>query len=53
MTISGVYTALVTPFTKDDIDFEGMRKNIRFQIDQGVSGIDIVLLSRVDVQNRY
>ena len=39
MTISGVYTALVTPFTKDDIDFEGMRKNIRFQIDQGVSGI--------------
>jgi 4-hydroxy-tetrahydrodipicolinate synthase len=36
----GSYTALVTPFTeKGDIDFEGFEKNIRFQIDQGITGI--------------
>ncbi|MGQ9615962.1 MAG: 4-hydroxy-tetrahydrodipicolinate synthase [Spirochaetota bacterium] len=36
----GAYTALVTPF-KDDgsLDYEGFRKNIQFQIEQGITGI--------------
>jgi 4-hydroxy-tetrahydrodipicolinate synthase len=39
MTVSGVFTALITPFRGDEVDYEGMRNNIRFQIDQGISGI--------------
>ncbi len=36
----GTYTALITPFTENgDIDFEGFEKNIRFQIEQGITGI--------------
>jgi 4-hydroxy-tetrahydrodipicolinate synthase len=36
----GAYTALVTPF-KDDgrLDYEGFKKNIQFQIEQGITGI--------------
>jgi 4-hydroxy-tetrahydrodipicolinate synthase len=37
--ISGVYTALVTPFRGKEVDYQGMRNNIRFQIGQGISGI--------------
>jgi 4-hydroxy-tetrahydrodipicolinate synthase len=39
MRISGVVTALITPFHGEEIDYEGMRNNIRFQIEQGISGI--------------
>ena len=36
----GTYTALVTPFTENgDIDFEGFEKNIKFQVEQGITGI--------------
>jgi 4-hydroxy-tetrahydrodipicolinate synthase len=39
MTISGVFTALITPFRGDAVDYDGMRNNIRFQIEQGINGI--------------
>jgi len=39
MTISGVFTALITPFKGDAVDYDGMRNNIRFQIEQGINGI--------------
>ncbi|MBI5390675.1 4-hydroxy-tetrahydrodipicolinate synthase [Candidatus Woesearchaeota archaeon] len=36
----GVYTALITPFDSDGKpDLAGLRKNIRFQIEEGVDGI--------------
>ncbi len=38
--IEGVLPALITPFTRDnEIDKEGLRQNIEFLIDGGVSGI--------------
>jgi 4-hydroxy-tetrahydrodipicolinate synthase len=38
--IQGVYTALVTPFKAEgQLDEEGLRENIRFQIASGVDGI--------------
>lgn len=37
---SGCLTAMVTPFNQDgSIDWEGMKKNIEFQISQGVKGV--------------
>ena len=39
-TFEGVFPALVTPFTKDDeVDEDGLRSNIAFVIENGVSGI--------------
>jgi len=36
----GVYTAMVTPFDKDgNVDEEGLRKNVEFQIKNGVDGL--------------
>ena len=38
--IEGVLPALITPFTKDnEVDEEGLRQNIEFLIEGGVSGI--------------
>lgn len=38
--IDGVLPALITPFTKDnEVDAEGLRRNIEFLIENGVSGI--------------
>lgn len=38
--ICGLYTALITPFdTNGKLDEDGLRNNIRFQIEQGVDGI--------------
>lgn len=38
--IKNTWTALLTPFTKDDvIDIEGFKKNIEFQINQGITGV--------------
>jgi len=38
--IRGVLPALITPFTKDNkVDTEGLKQNIRFLIENGVSGI--------------
>ncbi len=40
MILSGVYTALITPFQKNgNLDEEGLRQNIRFQIESKVAGI--------------
>ncbi len=40
MDLSGAYTAIVTPFDKDGgLDEEGLRKNIRFQISEGIDGL--------------
>jgi 4-hydroxy-tetrahydrodipicolinate synthase len=36
---SGCYTALMTPFRNDGVDFEGLEKLVEFQIAGGVSGI--------------
>lgn len=41
--INGVYTALITPFLEDlSIDYEGFKKNIRFQIQSKVDGIVVL-----------
>ena len=40
MKFDGAWTALVTPFAEEkDIDVEGFRRNIEFQISQGITGI--------------
>lgn len=36
---SGCYTALVTPFRDNEVDFEGLEKLVEFQIFGGASGI--------------
>jgi 4-hydroxy-tetrahydrodipicolinate synthase len=36
---SGSLVALVTPFKNGAVDEEGLRKNVRFQIDNGTSGL--------------
>jgi 4-hydroxy-tetrahydrodipicolinate synthase len=36
---SGVYTALITPFKNDRVDFDALRKLIDIQYESGVSGI--------------
>jgi len=36
----GVYTVLVTPFESDgEVDYEGLRRNVQWQISQGVHGL--------------
>ncbi len=40
MDLSGAYTAIVTPFDENgELDEEGLRQNIRFQIREGIDGI--------------
>ncbi|MCB1135554.1 MAG: 4-hydroxy-tetrahydrodipicolinate synthase [Chlamydiia bacterium] len=39
LKISGLYTALVTPFTESGLDLDGLRRNIRFQLASGVDGL--------------
>lgn len=40
MKFSGCYTALITPMTSNhQVDYDGLRQLIDFQIDQGVKGI--------------
>jgi 4-hydroxy-tetrahydrodipicolinate synthase len=36
--LSGVYTALITPFKKGEIDWASLKKLLKFQVDGGVSG---------------
>jgi len=37
---NGSWTALITPFRDDGIiDYEGLEKNVQFQVDQGITGI--------------
>jgi len=37
--IKGCYTALVTPFKGDEVDYEGLDSLVDFQIKNGVAGI--------------
>jgi 4-hydroxy-tetrahydrodipicolinate synthase len=37
--IAGCYTALITPFAGDDVDYGGLEKLARFQVQNGISGI--------------
>ena len=37
--ISGCYTALVTPFQGDDVDYDGLQQLVDFQIKNGITGI--------------
>ncbi|PIN85622.1 MAG: 4-hydroxy-tetrahydrodipicolinate synthase [Candidatus Diapherotrites archaeon CG11_big_fil_rev_8_21_14_0_20_37_9] len=39
MEIAGTYTALITPFKGGEVDYDGLKKNIQFQLDNGISGI--------------
>lgn len=37
---SGCYTAIVTPMSKDhNVDYEGLKRLVEFQVEEGVSGI--------------
>uniref|UniRef100_A0A7V3PSF3 4-hydroxy-tetrahydrodipicolinate synthase n=1 Tax=candidate division WOR-3 bacterium TaxID=2052148 RepID=A0A7V3PSF3_UNCW3 len=36
---SGCITALITPFKNENLDIEGLKENIRFQLQSGVKGI--------------
>lgn len=36
---SGCYTALVTPFTDGEVDYEGLKRLADFQIQEGITGI--------------
>jgi 4-hydroxy-tetrahydrodipicolinate synthase len=36
----GVYTVLVTPFNSaDEVDYEGLRRNVEWQIQEGINGL--------------
>ncbi len=38
--IGGAITAMVTPFTESgELDVEGLKRNVKFQIDNGISGL--------------
>ena len=38
--LQGAFTALITPMFEDgEIDYEGWRKLIQFQLEQGISGL--------------
>ena len=40
MTFQGAYTAMVTPFDRDGkVDEEGLRANVKFQIERGIHGL--------------
>ncbi len=40
MKLSGVHTALITPFNEDEsVSYEGLKQNILYQINSGVEGI--------------
>ena len=40
MQFKGAITAMVTPFKEDEsLDIEGLKKNIEFQISNGISGL--------------
>ena len=37
--LKGTYTALVTPFRDDAVDFDRLAENVNFQIDHGIDGV--------------
>lgn len=42
MNISGLYTAMITPFKNDEFDEAGFRENLRFQVASGVDGVVVL-----------
>lgn len=36
---AGCYTAIITPFTKTSVDYDGLEQLIKFQIQNGITGI--------------
>ncbi|HOO59503.1 MAG TPA: 4-hydroxy-tetrahydrodipicolinate synthase [Candidatus Mcinerneyibacteriales bacterium] len=38
----GAYTALITPFAGDAVDYEGLRKNVRYQIENRIDGLVVL-----------
>jgi len=39
MILRGTYTAMITPFKNGEVDYNGLKENIEFQIKNGVDGI--------------
>jgi 4-hydroxy-tetrahydrodipicolinate synthase len=39
MDLSGAFTAIATPFKDGKLDEDGLRRNVQFQIDQGIDGL--------------
>lgn len=39
MRLQGTYTALITPFQGHEVDYDGLRQNVAFQIDNGITGL--------------
>lgn len=39
MILRGTYTAMITPFKNGEVDYNGLKENIEFQIRNGVDGI--------------
>ncbi len=39
MEIRGTFTALITPFKNNKVDYDGFKENIKFQIKNGISGL--------------
>jgi len=39
MKIKGTFTALITPFKNNEVDYEGFEKNVKFQIDNKINGL--------------
>ncbi len=37
--IRGTYTALITPFKNNNVDYDGLRQNIRYQIENKITGV--------------
>ena len=36
----GAFTAMITPMNSDgSVDFEGFRKNVKFQLEKGIDGL--------------
>ncbi|MCK9225445.1 MAG: 4-hydroxy-tetrahydrodipicolinate synthase [Candidatus Muirbacterium halophilum] len=42
MLVKGLYTAIITPFSGEEIDWDGLESNIEFQIENGVDGLVIL-----------
>ena len=39
MKIQGCFTAIVTPFRNDKVDFDALKKIVRFQVENGINGL--------------
>lgn len=37
--LEGCFTAIITPFTGDDVDYDGLKKLVDYQIANGISGV--------------